>query len=100
MKAVFKAGSRQYIAEKGSSFWVDSPETKGRKEGDTISFDNVVMTYDDKGGIKAGGGKVAAKILKVKRAPKIIVFKYKRRKNYKVKRGHKQNGCLVEVTGI
>jgi len=100
MKAVFKAGSRQFIAEKGTSFWVDSPETKDCKEGDSISFDNVLMTYDDKGAVKVGGGKVAAKVLKVQRAPKIIVFKYKRRKNYKVKRGHKQNGCLVEVTGI
>ena len=102
MFAVFKAGGHQYRVQKGDEIEVDKLTGS---EGDKVEFENVLMVGDSKGSPKVGspflsGAKVSAKIKKQARQPKILVFKYKRRKNYKRTKGHSQPVSLIEITGI
>lgn len=100
MYAVIKAGGHQYRVTKGEVLEIDRLEGQ---EGDAVTFDKVMMLGGET--IKVGsplieGARVEAVIKEQKRAPKIIVFKKKRRQGYKRKRGHKQPLTLVEITGI
>ena len=72
--------------------------------GETLTFDEVLMVSDGKD-VKVGsptveGASVAAEVLSHGRSRKIVVFKKKRRKNYRRKRGHRQPYLRVKVTAI
>ena len=72
--------------------------------GDTVSFDRVLMVADDKN-IKVGnptvsGATVKAKVVSHVKDDKVIVFKKKRRKGYRVSRGHRQQFTELEITSI
>tara|TARA_B100001094_G_C18000441_1_gene704889 strand:- start:522 stop:830 length:309 start_codon:yes stop_codon:yes gene_type:complete len=98
--AVIKAGGHQYRVAPGDELTVDFHQGK---EGDKLTFDNVLMIGGDKtvvGSPLVKGAKVEAVIKQQTRDPKILVFKYKRRKNYKRTKGHKQPVTVVEVKGI
>ena len=100
MYAVIKAGGHQYRVQKGDKFEIDR---QAGEVGDKIQIKDVLMIGGNDG--KVGqpfvpGAKVELTIQAQTRAKKIIVFKYKRRKNYKKKRGHKQPLTVVEVTDI
>ena len=100
MYAVIKAGGHQYKVSEGDKLEVDF--LKGN-EGDKVTFDSVLMVggSDQKFGAPfVGGASVEATISKQTRAPKVIVFKYKRRKNYKRTKGHKQPLTVVEINKI
>lgn len=100
MYAVFKTGGKQYRVQKGDTLRV---EKLAGNPGDTVSFDEVLLVGGDS--LKIGqptvkGAKVEAKILGQDRDKKIIVFKFRRRKNYRRKSGHRQPFTALEITNI
>ncbi len=96
--AIIKTGGKQYLVAPGQKIKV---EKLAGEKGGKISFNEVLLVADgDK--VQIGqpfikGAKISAKILKQDRADKIIIFKYKAKKRYKVKRGHRQPYTLVEI---
>jgi len=103
MYAVVKTGGKQYRVEPGAVIKV---ERLDGEVGATIALDQVLMIGGDDGGEpKVGaplidGASVAAEVLEQNRAPKIIVFKKKRRKNYRRKRGHRQLQTVLRINDI
>ena len=108
--AVIKTGGKQYKVASGQKIKIEKLEGK---EGDKITFDEVLLLAAEPRGtktqndaeIKIGqpkieGVKVAGKILKQDRAKKVTIFKYKPKKRYQVKRGHRQPFSLVEIETI
>lgn len=101
MFAVIRTGGKQYKVKKDDKIEIEKLDVK---EGDKIDFDEVLFVGGDKGA-KLGsplvqGAKVAATVVAQKRAPKITVFKKKRRQNYRRKIGHRQQFTLVQITDI
>lgn len=101
MFAVIKAGGHQYRVSQGDQITVDFLE--GKNEGDKISFSDVLLVGGDK--VKVGapfvaGASVEAVVKKQTFNPKVLVFKFKRRKDYKRTRGHKQPVTVLEISGI
>jgi large subunit ribosomal protein L21 len=101
MYAVIKTGGKQYRVSQGERLQV---EKLPGNPGDGISFDQVLLVGEGEA-IKVGtplvkGAQVKAKIVAQERGEKLIVFKFKRRKNYRRKNGHRQPYTRVEITGI
>ncbi|MEO1698665.1 MAG: 50S ribosomal protein L21 [Planctomycetota bacterium] len=74
------------------------------ERGSTITFDEVLLVGGE-GGVKIGkptvaGAKVTGEVLGEDRGKKIVVFRFKRRKNVRVKRGHRQSYTRVRITDI
>lgn len=91
MYAIVEIAGQQFKAEKNRKLYVH--RLKG-EEGSSVSFDKVLL-IDNDGQVKVGapaveGASVKAKILSHLKDDKVIVFKKKRRKGYKVKNGHRQ----------
>jgi large subunit ribosomal protein L21 len=100
MYAVIKTGGKQYRVEKGDRLRV---EKLPGGVGDAVTFDEVLLVAGD--ALKLGkpvvsGAKVEAKIVDQGLGPKIIVFKFRRRKNYRRKNGHRQPFTALEITNI
>lgn len=104
MKAIIEDRSRQYTVAIGDTLAIDRIE--GLEEGKVITFSNVMMITDDKNETKFGapfisGSTVEAKVINnTIRDPKIVVFKFKRRKGYKRTKGHKQERTLIKIESI
>ena len=101
MYAVIKAGSRQFKVAKGDS--IELFKVNGKSVGDTIDFNEVLMVGGESTKVGAPlvkGAKVVGKITKQEKSPKILVFKYRRRKNYKKTIGHRQDITTVEISDI
>jgi large subunit ribosomal protein L21 len=100
MYAVIKTGGKQYRVSEGETVRV---EKLTGDVGSEVVFDEVLMLGGDKvavGTPTVSGAKVTAQITSQDRAKKIIVFKMKRRKGYRRKRGHRQPYTELKVTGI
>lgn len=100
MYAVIKAGGHQYRVQEGDKITIDRLEGE---PGDKVTFGEVLMVGGEKvsfGAPLLSGASVEATISSQKRNDKIVVFKYKRRKNYKRTRGHKQPVTLVQINKI
>jgi large subunit ribosomal protein L21 len=100
MYAVIEAGSRQFKVSKGDTLVIDRMQGKA---GDTVTFDKVLMLGGGKmvfGVPHVAGAKVEAKITSQEKADKIVIFKYKRRKNYKRTNGHRQPITVLEIGNI
>ncbi len=100
MYAVIKAGAHQYKVSKGDLIDIDKLEGA---EGDKVTFDRVMMIGGSKtvvGDPLVKGASVQATIKKQFRDKKILVFKYRRRKNYKKMTGHRQPLTTVEIGDI
>ena len=100
MYAVIKTGGKQYRVAKGDKLRV---EKLPGNVGDTVTFGEVLLIGGES--VKLGkplltGAKVEAKVIAQDRAKKIIVFKFRRRKNYRRKAGHRQPFTALEITGI
>ncbi len=100
MYAVIKTGGKQYRVSEGQRLRV---ERLDGNPGDKLSFDQVLLVGGDS--LKIGqplvpGAKVSAEIVGHDRAKKIIVFKFRRRKNYRRKQGHRQPYTELKITGI
>ena len=102
MYAVIETGGKQYRAEVGDKFRVE------RLNGETsteIIFDKVIAVGGEGTEARFGnpyitGARVTAEIVKQARADKVIVFKYKSKKNYRKKRGHRQYFTEVVIRTI
>jgi len=101
MYAVFKTGGKQYRVAPGD---VVKLEKLPGKIGDSISFDKVLMTSDgdnvNLGNPYLEDSRVMGRIARHGKDRKIVVFKYKRRKGYRRKQGHRQNFTLIKVEDI
>ena len=100
MFAIVEIAGLQYKVEQDQKLFVN--RLKGEK-GDKVSFDKILLTVN--GAITIGapavsGITVDAEILDHVKADKVIVFKKKRRKGYKVKNGHRQSLTQIQITGI
>ena len=100
MYAIFDNGNKQYKVSVGDTVKV---EKLAAKEGETVTFP-VVMTADDNGAIACGSEVekvvVTAEVIGHGKDKKIIVFKYKAKKNERKKQGHRQPYTTVKVTAI
>ncbi len=98
MFAVVETGGKQYKIEPGSVLKVEKLEGN---EGDTIELGRVILVSDEKGtNTNAEAVKVKAEILRQMKADKVLIFKKKRRHNYRRKNGHRQQLSLVRITDI
>lgn len=100
MYAVFKTGGKQYRAAKGDTLRI---EKLTGDVGQKVKFDEVLLIGGDAvkvGKPLVGGAQVEGQIVEQGRAKKIVVFKFRRRKNYRRKTGHRQPFTAVEITGI
>ena len=99
MYAIIDNGNKQYKVAEGDVVRV---EKLSANEGDTVSFK--VLMVSDENGIKTGAevenAKVTATVVKQDKAKKIIVFKYKAKKNERKKQGHRQPFTAVKVEKI
>ena len=99
--AIIRTGGKQFRAEPGKSLRI--PTVEG-EPGSKIKFDDVILGSDGDD-IKLGapglkGASVTGEIVKHGRADKIVVFKFKRRKNYARKQGHRQGFTEVRINDI
>lgn len=100
MYAVIKTGGKQYRVTEGDHLRI---EKLPGDVGATVTFDEVLMLGGEKvavGTPVVKGAKVTAEIVAQDRAKKVIVFKFKRRKNYRRKRGHRQPFTEIKITGV
>ena len=99
MYAIIDNGNKQYKVAEGDVVRV---EKLAANEGDSVSFK--VLMVSDENGIKAGAevasANVTATVVKQDKAKKIIVFKYKAKKNERKKQGHRQPFTAVKVEKI
>ncbi len=101
MYAVVRTGGKQYRVSEGDQIKI---EKISGAIGEEVTFDDVLMIggADDVhiGTPQVSGAKVAGKILAQDRDRKVVVFKFKRRKGYHKKQGHRQAITRVEITSI
>jgi large subunit ribosomal protein L21 len=102
MFAIIKTGGKQYKVAKDNLIKI---ETLDLEVNGQVEFDNVLLIADQDKVLEVGspiieGAKVIAEVVKHARDPKIIIFKKKRRKNYRRKTGHRQNVTFVRILEI
>ncbi|MGB0580818.1 MAG: 50S ribosomal protein L21 [Limisphaerales bacterium] len=101
MYAVVETGGKQYRVAAGDKLEV---EKLSADAGASYTFDKVLMVSND-GTVQIGsptveGASVEAKILDQIKCDKVVAFKFKRRKGYRKKKGHRQRHSVVEITDI
>jgi len=101
MLAVIRTGGKQYLVSPGQKIKIEKVEAK---EGSEIKFDEVLLLEKGKkieiGSPLIRGAKVTGKIIRHGKGKKVIVFKYKPKTRYKVKKGHRQPFTEVEIIEI
>jgi len=100
MYAVIVSGGKQYRVTKGDVIYVEKLDQEPES---SVSFDVLMLGSDE--GVKIGNptvaeAKVEGKILGQVKGEKIIIYKYKSKKNYHRKAGHRQNYTKVEITAV
>lgn len=100
MYAIIETGGKQIKVQEGQEIYIEKLDAE---VGETVSFDNVLLVGGDS--VKVGapfveGATVTAKVEKVARAKKILVYKYKAKKNYRRKQGHRQPYTKVVIEKI
>ncbi|MDD3213778.1 MAG: 50S ribosomal protein L21 [Eubacteriales bacterium] len=100
MYAVIVSGGKQYRVTKGDVIYV---EKLNQEPEATVSFDVLMLGSDE--GVKIGNptvaeAKVEGKVVGQVKGEKIIIYKYKSKKNYHRKAGHRQNYTKVEITAV
>ncbi|PRO64885.1 50S ribosomal protein L21 [Alkalicoccus urumqiensis] len=100
MYAIIETGGKQVKVTEGQEVYVEKLDVEA---GDTVTFDRVVLVGGDETKVGApviDGATVTAKVEKNDRAKKITVFKYKAKKNYRRKQGHRQPYTKVVIDKI
>ena len=97
MFAIIETGGKQYRVQENDFVFVEKLEAN---VGDAVVFDKVLMVNEKIGNPYVEGAKVSAKVEAQGRAKKIIVFKYKSKKNYHKKQGHRQPFTKIQITSI
>jgi len=100
MYAIIETGGKQIKVEEGQAIYIEKLDTNA---GETVTFDKVLFVGGES--IKVGsptveGATVTAKVEKNGKAKKILVFKYKSKKNYRRKQGHRQPYTKVVIEKI
>ncbi len=100
MYAIIETGGKQIKVEEGQAIYI---EKLTANEGETVTFDKVLFVGGDN--VKVGsplvdGASVSAKVEKQGRGKKLVVFKYKAKKNYRRKQGHRQPYTKVVIEKI
>ena len=101
MYAIIESCGRQYKVAEGDVVFFEKLDAE---EGKKVAFDKVIMVSDD-GKVQVGnpyvkGVKVEGKVVSHGKAKKILVYKYKAKKNYRRTQGHRQPFTKVEITKI
>jgi large subunit ribosomal protein L21 len=101
MYAIFRTAGKQFRAEPGRKLQIPTLEAE---PGAKLTFDEVLLGSDGKQ-VKAGtpvlkGAKVTAEVVRHGKEKKIIVFKFKRRKNYARKQGHRQGFTEIRIDSV
>ena len=101
MYAIVEIAGQQFKVQKDQQIFVHRLDAK---EGDKVTFDNVLL-IEDKGKVTVGapavaGATVSAKVVEHLKGDKVTVFKKKRRKGYKVKKGFRQSFTKIQIDGI
>lgn len=94
--AVIKTGGKQFVVEKGSTVRIPSVDIE---PGESLEL-AALLTGDADKSPALGSAKVSATVVDHGRAAKIVVFKKKRRKQYKRKQGHRQGYTTVKIDSI
>jgi large subunit ribosomal protein L21 len=101
MYAIIKTGGQQFRVAKGDKLSIQKLEIEA---GKSVKLDEVLMVNDGKnakiGTPLVSGASVTAKIVEQTRDDKVVIFKKKRRHNYRRTRGHKQPLTVIEITDI
>lgn len=101
MYAIFRALGKQFRAEKGQTLRLPRMEAE---PGSKVTFDEVLLTSDgdtvNVGSPTVKGAAVVAEVVREGKERKIFVFKFKRRKGYRRKTGHRQRFTEVRVTDV
>lgn len=101
MYAIVEIGGHQYKVAENDVLFVD----KQTADGDTLTFDKVLLIKDDNGNVNVGtpvveGAEISATILDTVKADKVLVFKKKRRKGYQKLNGHRQVMSQIQIESI
>jgi len=101
MYAIFRTAGKQFRAEPGRKLQIPTLEAE---PGAKLTFDEVLLGSDGKQ-VKAGtpvlkGARVTAEVVRHGKEKKIIVFKFKRRKNYARKQGHRQGFTEIRIDSV
>ena len=101
MYAVIKAGGKQYKVSPGDVVRVEKLE---QEAGTTVEFGEVLALANDKeltvGSPLVANARVSGTVVETGKAKKVLIFKYKRKKQYKVFRGHRQRFTAVKIDAI
>jgi len=101
MYAIIETGGKQYRVQEGDVFFI---EKLNAAEGESITFDKILAVSDDKslnvGKPYVENAKVDATVLAQGKAKKVIIFKYKAKKDYRKKQGHRQPFTKVKIEKI
>ena len=101
MYAIIKTGGKQYKVSEGDEIIIEKLEVA---EGDAVTFEEVLSIVDGEnvkiGQPKVEGAKVSAKVVKNGKGPKIRIFKYKHKTNYRRRQGHRQPFTKVKIEKI
>ena len=101
MYAIIESCGKQYKVSEGDVVFFEKLDTE---EGKKVTFKDVVLVYDDKkvevGAPYVKGAKVEGKVVEHGKGKKIVVYKYKAKKNYRRTQGHRQPFTKVEITKI
>ena len=93
--AIFQTGGKQYRVKVGDVIKVETLDATG-----DVTFDHVLMLGEKLGTPTIDGAKVVATVVEQKRADKVLVFKKKRRQNYRRTRGHRQFITVLKIKEI
>lgn len=93
--AIFQTGGKQYRVKQGDIVKVEKLNAEGK-----VEFDQVLMLDDKIGTPFVSGAKVVAEVIEQKRNDKVLVFKKKRRQNYRRTKGHRQYITVLKITEI
>ena len=102
MYAIIEACGKQYKVAQGDVVFFEKLDAE---EGKKVKFDNVILVSDDNGKVEVGNpyvkdAKVEGKVVSHGKAKKILVYKYKAKKNYRRTQGHRQPYTKVEITSV
>lgn len=99
--ALFQTGGKQYQALEGKTIGI---EKLNAKEGDSVTFDTVLLRKTGAGKVEVGKPylktPITATIVKHMKGPKLVIFKFKRRKKSMRKQGHRQAITVVRIDSI
>lgn len=97
MKAIFVTGGKQYYVQEGDVIYVEKLD---KEAGSDVEFTDVLMVDGKVGEPTVKGAKVVATVEKHGKQKKIVVFKYKPKKKYRLKQGHRQPYTKLTIKKI